>query len=260
MINQVNILKFFQPNILGIGCAKCGTTSIAKLLSIHPDISVPKKKELHFFDEKNVNYIAFISYLKNFQPKKIRLEFTPSYIMDKKARFLIQQWLGKNTKFLVSLRNPVHRAYSHYWHARKNWIVGSKWVEYRGYPVENLEFEEAIKEEFNRLVFDPYHTRHLSYFAKGLYYQQIIRWLQIFPKENFHFIIFENLIEDFESELFRLEDFMKVDLKGLKFEKMNSQTESIIDSNTYNWLWKKYELDMARLERELELPISRWYR
>ena len=103
--------------------------------------------------------------------------------------------------------------------------------------------------------------RHLSYFAKGLYYQQISRWLQLFPRENIHLIIFENFVEDFDKEISRLEDFfLQIDLKGLNLEKLNSQTDSPIDSQTYQWLWHKYKFDIEQLSKELELPIAKWYR
>ena len=38
------------PNFLGIGAARAGTTWIARNLAQHPDIFIPYKKELHFFD------------------------------------------------------------------------------------------------------------------------------------------------------------------------------------------------------------------
>lgn len=74
--NYFNLLHL-KPNLLGIGCAKCGKTSIAKLLNSHPEVSVARGKELHFFDEKQVNQLNFISYLTNFKPNRFRFEFTP---------------------------------------------------------------------------------------------------------------------------------------------------------------------------------------
>ena len=37
------------PNLIIIGAAKCGTTSLYYYLSLHPEISMSREKELHFF-------------------------------------------------------------------------------------------------------------------------------------------------------------------------------------------------------------------
>jgi len=42
------------PNLIVIGAAKCGTTSLHEYLNEHPQISMSREKELHFFvEEKN---------------------------------------------------------------------------------------------------------------------------------------------------------------------------------------------------------------
>ena len=38
-----------QPTFIGIGAAKCGTTSVYEYLRQHPDIYVTPKKETNFF-------------------------------------------------------------------------------------------------------------------------------------------------------------------------------------------------------------------
>ena len=40
------------PNLLIAGFPKCGTTSLHHYLSEHPQIYMPKQKELHFFTHK----------------------------------------------------------------------------------------------------------------------------------------------------------------------------------------------------------------
>lgn len=245
------------PNLLGIGCAKCGTTSLAKLLSAHPEISSPKK-EFHFFDQGSVTPEGFADYVSKFSPARWRMDFTPSYIMDRNARFLIKEWLGTDLKFLVILRNPVHRAYSHYCHAVKNWLPGSKWVEEMGYPVETLSFSGAIEAEFARMVFDPHHSRHLSYFAKGLYYQQLTRWLELFPRENFHIMVLENVMKNPQKEIARLGAWLDVSLDPSQLQKTNSQSEGEVDPGIYSKLQSKYEAESLLLARYLDLDLSSW--
>jgi len=39
-----------QPSFFIVGAPKCGTTALCKYLDQHPDIFIPKLKELHYFD------------------------------------------------------------------------------------------------------------------------------------------------------------------------------------------------------------------
>ena len=39
------------PNLIVIGAAKCGTTSLHRYLDLHPEIAMTKAKELDFFVE-----------------------------------------------------------------------------------------------------------------------------------------------------------------------------------------------------------------
>lgn len=245
------------PNLIGIGCAKAGTTSLAKLLASHPDIYSPKK-EMHFFDQGSVSREGFQAYTAQFQPARWRMDFTPSYIMDRHARFLIKEWLGNDLRFIVMLRNPVKRAYSHYCHAIKNWLPGSHWVEKMGYPVEKLSFREAIEEELARMVFDPVHTRHLSYFSKGLYHSQLSRWFQMFDPDQFTVIVLENLASDPHREISRLESMLDVSLDGLELPKLNSQSDSGLSDEDYHWLWSRYEPEMEKLCRDFGIDITCW--
>lgn len=245
------------PNLLGIGCAKCGTTSLAKLLAGHPEVSSPRK-EMHFFDEVRVDEKSFAGYCALYEPRRYRLDFTPAYIMDRKARFLIREWLGTGLDFIVVLRNPVRRAYSHYCHATRNWLPGSDWIEKRGYPVETLGFQAAIKAELSRMVFDPYHARHLSYFSKGLYWQQLRRWFEIFPQERFVLLTLEGLTANPSVALQPLMEKLGLHLDGEALPRLNAQSDDGLDAETYRWLWKRYEEEMTFVRDLLGVDIQPW--
>ena len=51
---------------------------------------------------------------------KYRIDFTPTYLFEEKAPKRILKHLGGKIKFIVILRNPVDRAYSHYLHSCRN--------------------------------------------------------------------------------------------------------------------------------------------
>ena len=81
------------------------------------------------------------------------------------------------------LRNPVDRAFSHYWDRVKN-----------GYEPA-ATFEEAIDLEVTRLagerrrlLADPtaesYNYEHFSYLARGRYAEQLTEWFAHYPREQ----------------------------------------------------------------------------
>jgi hypothetical protein len=61
-----------------------------------------------------------------------------------------------NAKFIITLRNPVDRAWSHYWNE-----VGK--------GREKLGFQDAIRAEGERSRVSAYARNHLSYIARGFY-------------------------------------------------------------------------------------------
>jgi hypothetical protein len=94
----------------------------------------------------------------------------------------------------VLLRDPVRRAYSHYWHERDK-------------GRESLAFEEAIAAEPARI--EAVHERlasgalevsaehqHFSYLARGRYAEQLERWLAHYPRERLLALRFEDLVRD----------------------------------------------------------------
>ena len=174
------------PNFMCIGAAKSGTTTLYDILSQHPDIFTPSFKEPHFFDIP-INYKKGIDWYKKeyFNSTKHPLigEFTPSYFFEKKSPERIFNNLGKEMKFIVILRHPVDRAYSHYLHSVRD-------------AHEELSFLEALNNEDNRtkrFLDDGNYLAYLrtSYYQQSLYGEMIERYLQYFSINNFCFIHFE---------------------------------------------------------------------
>jgi len=175
------------PNFMCIGAAKSGTTTLYDILKKHPEIFIPAFKEPHFFDipENYNNGIEWYekNYFRNIN-KKIIADFTPSYFFEKQAPERIFNDLGKDIKFVILLRHPVDRAYSHYLHSVRD-------------KNEDIGFEEAIRKEDNRIdkfIKNKDYLSYLrnSYYHQGLYGEMIERYLQYFSLDNFLFIHFEN--------------------------------------------------------------------
>jgi len=125
------------PNFLCAGAAKCGTTSLHAILAEHPQIFLPQRKEIHFF-ENNGNYSKgldwYSKYFKNANEKKVIGEITADYMFFDYVPERIIEALGKNIKIIFMLRNPVDRSYSEYlFNVRRGFFKGT--------------FEEAIQNE-----------------------------------------------------------------------------------------------------------------
>jgi hypothetical protein len=187
------------PEFLIIGSTKCGTTSLHGWLTEHPLIA-ETKKEIHFF---NIHYYLTQDwYRSQFPLERERDEFAaehgrPFTVGEATASYLAHYWtpqraakLLPDARLIVCLRDPVARAYSQFHYFRQ-----------RGHE-ELASFEEAVAREEDRLrgeeqrqIDDPhYHSWPLhcySYLTGSRYAEQLERWFEVFPREQFLFLNFD---------------------------------------------------------------------
>jgi hypothetical protein len=189
-----------SPNFLICGAQKAGTTSLYAYLKTHPEVFMPKTKEIHFFD---LYYDRGLSwYLAQFRKKRAVEaraigEASPSYMFFEDVPGRIHQQFP-NMKLVFVLRNPVERAYAHYWHEVM-----------LGY--EKLSFREAISAEQERLTNgDTYEMRHFSYKERGKYITQIRRFLQYFPERNILVLLSGDLRRSTLETLARVCRFLEI--------------------------------------------------
>ena len=171
-----------RPTFLIAGMQKAGTTTLHYLLSQYPEIFLPEKKELHLFSTGPVNDRRFKRYLIHFAPARhdqARGEASPIYAYLPGALEQAAHWLGVQTKIILILRNPIARAYSHYWYEIQ------QGCEYRS-------FRDAI-DRFLHEKRDLFYYRHHSYVERGLYSAQIQRAEYLFGKKNVFVVRLEDL-------------------------------------------------------------------
>lgn len=180
------------PDFYIIGAARSGTTSLYDHLIQHPSVHPTIGKELHYFEmyyNRSANWYrsCFPYRLNKFYVKKIQNknfltgDATPRYIDNPHIPTRIKQ-LTPNAKFIVLLRNPIERAFSHYNMNIKN-----------GY--ETLSFEKAIELENDRIKngYDKmlkngsYSGDYFAYayLERGKYAEKLKKWFQVFPKKLF---------------------------------------------------------------------------
>lgn len=170
----------FPPEFHLIGAQKAGTTSLAYLLSQHPDICIARTKESHFFT--TYLYKGLDWYKSNFAnyENSICLDASTTYAMaplsennSKRKKGHLEgvpqriQAISPHAKFIYLLREPIARTYSAYWH-------------YFNIGCEGKNFREAIKNDS-------------FYLDVSNYYGQLNLWLKYFPLDSFFFVLFEDM-------------------------------------------------------------------
>ena len=180
------------PNAIILGAQKAGTTALFALLSRHPMVLTSCIKEVHYFDlqyDRAVDwYRAHFPLVREAEEVAsgntcpVVLEASPYYLFHPAVPSRIAQIIP-DTRFIVLLRDPVARAWSHYWHERT-----------RGYELRSADaaFQseaQRLRGEEERLLAEPRYRshahRHFSYVARGRYATQLERWLGWFPRPQF---------------------------------------------------------------------------
>lgn len=210
------------PDVLVIGAQRCGTSSLYKYLGTHPLVEPSLRKETEYFssrfDEGEAWYRAHFplalkmkmgSWIGRVPP--ISFEATPDYLLDPRAAGRAAATLP-DAKLIALFRDPVARAYSHY---RHNLRLG----------IESAPFDEAleaetdrIRGEVERIAEDPYYParayRRYSYFTRGLYAEQLARWLHQYPRDHVLVVRTEELFGDTERVLNDMFEFVGLPTLG----------------------------------------------
>lgn len=196
------------PDYLIIGAQKCGTSSLFRYLGESPHVELPTEKEIHFFDNKFDRGLDW--YRAHFpKPKGGRRRMTgeasPYYLFHPLAPRRIREALP-DVRLLALVRNPVHRAVSHYYHELGNGF-------------EDLPLAAALDREEERLAgeaerieaepgYSSFNHRHFSYKARGVYVDQLTLWRSIFPEEQLLVINSDSLFERTDVEMRRVYEFL----------------------------------------------------
>ncbi|MHA1222222.1 MAG: sulfotransferase domain-containing protein [Candidatus Heimdallarchaeaceae archaeon] len=253
--------KRMLPDFIIIGAQREGTTSLYNYLIEHPSVLPAYKKEIHFFDlnfDKGIDwYRAHFSLTRRqtiFKGNKIITgESSPYYLFHPLVPSRTKKLLP-NCQFIVLLRNPLDRAYSHYNHEVKR---GTETRSFRDAIMneENLIEEEEIKIIKKRNYSSKLH-QNFSYLSRGYYYIQLKRWLDFFPKDKFFFIETNNLKRKPKNILEELYSF-------LNLSAFDNFDFPIYNKNTYpkipDQLRKELELYYVEKNEQLYSLINEKY-
>ena len=110
------------PNFLYVGPDKAGSSWLHEVLIKHPDVYLTPAKDLYFFDRYYDRGLAwYAAQFRDARDEKIVGEVCQDYLFHPEAAARIHETLGP-VRVMVSLRDPVERAWSSYLYMRKHGI------------------------------------------------------------------------------------------------------------------------------------------
>ena len=170
------------PTFLIIGAMRSGTTALHHYLRDHPAVFMATPKEVHFFDRHYELGLAW--YRQHFSAGVGRDaigEATQTYMYDGDALHRLAATLP-GVQLIAVLRNPVDRAYSHYWFNRAR-------------DLEALSFEAAVEQEDERRAASPTERerRRVSYVDRGRYLPQLEEVVARCGRDKVLVVLFEDL-------------------------------------------------------------------
>ncbi|NQZ13993.1 MAG: sulfotransferase domain-containing protein [Alphaproteobacteria bacterium] len=176
-------------DIFHIGPQKSATTWLYHCFREHPDIVTARSDNVCFFDmffskgkKEGLN-----NHFPDAQNEQLLIDMTQSYIRSPLAAKRIYDY-NPSAKIILCLREPIARAFSHYWHNKKK-----------------ADFDVPFEQMFKN------YDLYASWVETGFYARHIERFMEYFPKEKVYVQHFSELQDNPEDFLEKTLEFMGVD-------------------------------------------------
>lgn len=204
-----------MPTFLIVGAAKCGTTSVYEYLRQHPEVYVSPVKEPKFFsrvarrtdfggpgdqDDMRRHTVTSLgeyrSLFRDAPGHRAVGEASTLYLYDPTSPDEILNALP-SVKIVAILRHPVERAYSNFLYMVRR---GNE-------PLRS--FADALAAEDQRVADNWMPSWH--YRRRGLYGDQVERYLRRFDRQQIRFYLYDDLVEHPARLLKDLFGFLGID-------------------------------------------------
>lgn len=160
------------PNFIYIGPSKAGSTWLHEVLIRHPQVCMTEAKDLYFFDryfDRGREWYA--DRFRHARPEhRVVGEVCQEYLSCAEAPGRMRQLLPPDVKVMVTLRDPVDRAFSGYLYMRKHGVFDGT-------------FREALETRPGMLD----HARYATLLS---------RYLEHFDRSAIHCAVFDDLVDD----------------------------------------------------------------
>jgi hypothetical protein len=202
-----------RPNFFIIGAPKSGTTSLYDYLEGHPDVYEAPVKEPFYFSPDvlgglrrrftyGVDDAKYMSLFEDAGDKKRLGEASTRYLVSRVAPGYIRDF-EPSARIIAMLRNPVDFVYA----------LHNERVSQGAEDVADFETALALDDERRGGRRLPPGSNPLGavYRDNGMFGEQLARWLETFPREQVHVIIFDDFARDTPTEFRRVLEFLDID-------------------------------------------------
>lgn len=237
------------------GTQKGGTSALDSFLRQHPQICMPNDlKEVHFFDREEMfrtkppDYGKYHAHFKPAAAHRTIGEASPIYMYWNSAPSRISTY-NPQMKWILTLRNPVDRAYS-------------AWNMERQRGADQLPFEEAIAREPERCREAlPLQHRVYSYVDRGLYAGQVRRLFDLFGRDNCLVLLNEDLESRHDKALAAVFGFLGVEesVKVPQNRVFQHDYEQLLEPQLRTTLTNIFRPNICELEDLIGRDLSSWY-
>lgn len=172
-----------SPNFFIVGAQKAGTTSLYHYLAQHPQIYMSPVKEPSYFAPEQCpadcvpSWEAYLRHFAEVCDEPAVGEATATYLWSETAARNIAARVP-DAKIIISLRNPIERAFSQYLHMLTQ---GATRNSFR----EQIQLGLSCRRGQFSLLW--------PFLELGNYYEQIVRYLDVFPRSQIHVLYYEQL-------------------------------------------------------------------
>lgn len=187
------------PNFLYIGPDKAGSSWLHETLIQHPQVYLTPAKDLYFFDRYYDRGLAwYAEQFRDARPEHVVVgEICQDYLADQRAPGRIHASLGDGVSMMVSLRDPVERAWSSWLYARKHGV----------WPEDFLTALRTVPELLEH----------------GRYATGLDRFTEHYPVSAIHIAVFDDLAADPQAFLDATTDFLGIDRQPLDEEERKAR-------------------------------------
>ena len=241
------------PSFFLSGFPKCASTTLYTMILKHPKIATPRCKETHFWAQfvnqqgtdldKKMQILQYMDYFSpsvriiQSKPGKITLDASVGYhTWNTEFDYCVLPTLLRRVlpeaKFIVIMRNPSERVFSHYFYftVRRHYESVAAYSEY----VRNKLASEVLHRYISNVIMKfqscldsghstPSCVRNKTIDGKNtdrnghtglqtsMYYYHIVPWLNIFPRERFLFLRTEDLAHSQSLTMSKVWHFLNLD-------------------------------------------------
>ncbi|WP_288368524.1 sulfotransferase [uncultured Alcanivorax sp.] len=197
-----------KPNFFIVGAPKCGTTSVFNWLIQHPNVFIPDRKEIHYFNRDGMTRVDSIEEYESLFSSAGNEDFA---IGDASTHYLFSSCAISNivdyqpcAKIIVFVRNPIEMAPS--LHSERVYqgmdaltCFSTAWRESDSRPSTLYKAGESIN--------DPDRLNYKEYCLLG---RQLEKVFAIVNPKNIHVVVFDDLISNPNGVFDGLIDFLEL--------------------------------------------------